>query len=160
MEALGINLKLLLAQVINFSILLFVLNKLLYKPITSMLDERRNKIEKGLEDSEVAAGNLKEAQAKSNEITDLANKEASEILKTTKEAAAKEAAEIVKRANDQAERTLESAKTEAARLKSETLTQAKKEISGLVVAALDRIVKDELDKDTKENLAIKAVKEI
>ena len=48
MEKLGIEPILLLTQVINFTILVVVLTKFLYKPILKMLDERKKKIEEGL----------------------------------------------------------------------------------------------------------------
>ena len=44
MEALGINLPGLITQVISFLILLFVLSKLLYKPVIKMLDDRADRI--------------------------------------------------------------------------------------------------------------------
>ena len=47
LSSLGIDLRLFLAQLINFSILLFVLFKFAYKPILNMMDERTEKIEKG-----------------------------------------------------------------------------------------------------------------
>ena len=42
---LGIEWKLLLAQGLNFILLLIILRKFLYKPILKMLDERRAKAE-------------------------------------------------------------------------------------------------------------------
>lgn len=46
MEQLGIDAKLLVAQMVNFLIIVFVLSKILYKPILTMLDKRRKEIEK------------------------------------------------------------------------------------------------------------------
>ena len=43
---LGIDWKLLIAQIINFLVLLFVLYKFAYRPILSMLEKRTKKIEK------------------------------------------------------------------------------------------------------------------
>ncbi|MBI4058597.1 F0F1 ATP synthase subunit B [Candidatus Gottesmanbacteria bacterium] len=54
MEQLGIELPLLLTQVVNFAIMLVVLTKLLYKPILNALSERRKKIEEGLAFTEKA----------------------------------------------------------------------------------------------------------
>ena len=44
MESLGLNLKILIVQTINFSIVFFVLWRLAYKPIFAMLQARREKI--------------------------------------------------------------------------------------------------------------------
>ena len=42
-------------QVFNFLLLLYLLNRLMFKPLLARMDERSEKIEKGLEDAEVAA---------------------------------------------------------------------------------------------------------
>ena len=48
MDALGINLPGLITQIVSFGILFFILSKLLYKPLVSMLDQRAEKISEGL----------------------------------------------------------------------------------------------------------------
>ena len=45
MEKLGINLGYFLFQVFNFIVLMLVLDKFAYGPITNMLQNRKNKIE-------------------------------------------------------------------------------------------------------------------
>ena len=54
MGELGINLPGLLTQLISFSILAFLLYKLLYGPIVNMLDQRAKKIKTGLESADNA----------------------------------------------------------------------------------------------------------
>ena len=45
LHKLGIDWRLLIAQLINFSVLLFVLYKFLYHPILNILEKRRKQIE-------------------------------------------------------------------------------------------------------------------
>jgi F-type H+-transporting ATPase subunit b len=63
----GINLPVLVAQLVNFAFLLFVMQKLAYKPILKMLDERRERIREGLSAAdrgrEQAAEASRDAQA-------------------------------------------------------------------------------------------------
>src|SRR3989344_7683139 len=59
---LGIDWKLLLAQAVNFLLLLTVLRFTIYKPLLGLLKERRTKIEKGLSDAALAGGRLEEAE--------------------------------------------------------------------------------------------------
>ena len=54
MDALGINLPGLITQIISFGILFFILSKLLYKPLVSLMDQRAEKIREGLEASDMA----------------------------------------------------------------------------------------------------------
>ena len=49
MDKLGIEPVMLLTQVINFLVLVILLTKFLYKPILKLIDERRKKIEEGLQ---------------------------------------------------------------------------------------------------------------
>ena len=44
----GINLPVLVAQTINFVVLLTLLRLFVYKPVLNMLDQRRARIEEGL----------------------------------------------------------------------------------------------------------------
>lgn len=48
MDALGINLPGLVTQIISFGILFFILSKLLYKPLVSLMDQRAERYEKVL----------------------------------------------------------------------------------------------------------------
>mgnify|MGYP001588456271 CR=1 FL=1 len=57
---LGIDWKLLVAQIVNFFILLFVLYKFAYKPVLEMLEKRSKTIEKGIHDAKASEERLKE----------------------------------------------------------------------------------------------------
>jgi F-type H+-transporting ATPase subunit b len=157
MESLGIDLKLIIAQLVNFGILLFLLNKFLYKPVVNMLEERETKINQGLKDAEDASKKLAEASNDSKKIQEKAYADAQDILKNAKEAASAEATEIVSKANNQADRTMKNAKEEASSLKDKTMLEAKKEISDVVILALDKIVDKELTAEQKEKLTSKAI---
>jgi endonuclease-3 len=62
LDALGFNLPGLLAQLINFAILLVILRLVAYKPIMRMLDERSRRVREGLE----AAERMKEQAAQAD----------------------------------------------------------------------------------------------
>ncbi|MFA7253944.1 MAG: F0F1 ATP synthase subunit B [Patescibacteria group bacterium] len=160
MEALGIDLKLMIAQVVNFGILFFLLSKFAYKPIVKMIEERQTKVEQGLKDAEAAGKSRSEAEIDAEKIREQAYKDANEILKNAKEAANLEAGEIVKKASEQADRIMLTAKEEAASSKSKVLTEAKGEISSLIITALDKIVGKEIDSAQKEKLTRKAISEL
>ena len=56
MEKLGINTTLFLTQMVNFLIMVFILQRFLYKPILKMIKERQEKISDGLALAENMAG--------------------------------------------------------------------------------------------------------
>jgi len=160
MEALGIDLKLLIAQIVNFSIVMLLLWKFAYTPILKMLTDRKEKIEKGIKDAEESAKALAKAEDEAKVIRDKAFKEADEILKNAKSAATAEAGAIVKKANDQAERTISSAKAESDQAKANVMKDAKKEISDIVVIALSKIVGNEFSEEEKKKLTSRAISEL
>lgn len=160
MEALGIDLKLFIAQAINFIIVMLLLWKFAYTPILNMLTERKSKIEQGLKDSEEAAKAKAKAETESEKILEKAYKDANEIIKNAKAAATSEGSIIVKKASEQADRIMKSAKEEAASTKEKVMSEAKKEISDVVVIALDKIVGNELTADQKNKLTSKAIADL
>lgn len=160
MEALGIDLKLIIAQIVNFLILFLLLSKFLYKPIVKMLDDRKTKIEKGLSDSEAATKQLENANSEAQKIKDKAFAEADDIMKTAKKDGDEKAVAILKKANEQADKIVKNANEEAGLAKERALKEAKRELSNVVIMALDKIVNSEIDAPTKERLTEQAIKEL
>ncbi len=60
---LGINWRLLVAQGVNFFVLVFLLTYLFYKPFIKLLKDRRHKIEAGIENARLADKRLQEAES-------------------------------------------------------------------------------------------------
>lgn len=118
MEKLGIEPSLLLAQLINFAIIVVVLTKLLYKPILAMLAKRKHEIEEGLalavrqREEEEKFGIRKEklfadARKEARVILEDAKKQAKEVEHDVLAAAHKESAEILEKAKIEASATHE-----------------------------------------------------
>jgi len=160
MEALGIDLKLLIAQAVNFIIVMLVLWKFAYNPILAMLDERRKKVEQGITDSEKASKSLGKAEIEAGKIREKAYQEANEILKNAKDEANMEAAQLIKKSSEQADRIIANAKEEATLTKNNALKEARKEITQVVAIALDKIVEENLTSDEKAKLTKSSLAEL
>ena len=160
MEALGIQPKLLLAQIVNFIIVLLLLRKFLYNPILSMLDQRSRKIATGLKEAEEAKKCLKTADSKSAELIAAAEKEANKIIEEAKEEAKKKQEEIMLDANEKAAKVINNAQTEANTLKEKALDSAKKELSQTMILAMEKVLSNDLDLNQKEILTRNAIKEL
>ncbi|MBI3342004.1 F0F1 ATP synthase subunit B [Candidatus Curtissbacteria bacterium] len=109
----GIEPTLLLAQIVNFLIILFVLKKFFYKPIVKMLDERRTTIGESLKNAE-------EIEAK---------------LKSTEE----KTASILKSAQDQSQKIIESAQDQATKIAENAQIEAKKSTEQTIADAIEQI---------------------
>ena len=140
----GVSVPLILAQILSFSIVAFVLWKFAFKPVLATLDERQQKIESGLKYAEdmqaklaaaqqESAGIIKKSQAEATRIIDDARKSAKDFLdKQTQEASAK-AGDLLVKAQQSIE--LEHKKM---------LADARSEISRLVVITTERVLAKKL----------------
>lgn len=160
LSALGINGKMLIAQIINFLILLLLLNKLLYKPLLGLFDQRKEKIEKGLKDAEESKKALDAAEEEAERIKEKAYKEANEILVKAKSEASEEAKAILSQAHQQGEKIVKSAADEAISLKNSALKEAKSQISELISLSLNKIIHQKIDIETRNKLTQEAIKEL
>jgi len=80
MEGLGINLPTLIAQIINFVILLGLLYLVAYKPIMRMLDERSRKVKESMEQTELIKQQAERAEEEVKKQIEAAGKEGQEII--------------------------------------------------------------------------------
>lgn len=123
-----INIWQILFQTFNFGVILFVLNKVLYKPVMKLLDDRAKKINEGMAiaDKNIKAGEEAE-KTKKAEITK-ARKEAAAIVRTG-EMDAKKAGEVIiesakSKAKVEAERIIKNAESEVTVAKKAMEAQA------------------------------------
>jgi F-type H+-transporting ATPase subunit b len=84
-----------IAQLINFAIVFFVLKKFAYKPILNLLDARKKKIEDGLAFAQKAKDELASIEVIKGEEIAKAKKEGVEIVKASEVSATKVRDEIV-----------------------------------------------------------------
>ena len=156
---LGIDWRLLAAQLINFLILLFVLRRFAYKPILKLLDERRQKIADGLANAQKAKSNLEEAEKERQEIISTAKKGASEIISLAEAAAQKNREETLKEAKTGVEKIVAEARKQIESEKSKMIGEIKSEISGLVMLAAEKTASIKLDDKKDKELIEKIIKE-
>src|SRR5581483_11095814 len=139
--AFGIDWRLLLVNSINFGLLLWVLYHFLYGPLTRMLEERRLKVAKGVQDAHDAAERLKEIEAARAGMLANAGKEADEVLKTSREAALAQERAIKERAEAAAANVAREAQMQAAEEKARAIAESKQEVAKLVVLGIERMQK-------------------
>jgi F-type H+-transporting ATPase subunit b len=138
--ALGIDWKLLVLQTIAFLILLWFLSKVVFPPLTRMLEKRDATIEAGVQAAQAAEKKADEAKSEVEKLLKQARREASDIVTTAKEeaTAAIEAADA--KAKTRAERTLADAEDQ---IKKDILSARKalhNETLDLVAQATEAVV--------------------
>ena len=150
LQNLGIHGKLLLAQIVNFIILWWVLKKFVYVPLMKVMEERQRKIEKGIQDAEESKRKLELIKKEEKQVLEKAHKKAQEIVEKAEKQAKKNSEKIVEKTKRQAEQIVQEAKEEIAEEKKKTLQEAKEEIADLVYLAAKKVVNDEVsEKDSQ-----------
>jgi len=150
----------LLIQLINFSILAFILYRFAIKPALGQMEERNRLIEKGLADAQAATQRLADAQKASDAKLNAASDEAAKMLAEARNAA-KAAIEAAK-AEATAAQTEVIAKAKAAieadRVKM--MNEVRGEVSRLVVETAAKVLEQNLDDAMRGRLNEAAVKQL
>ena len=159
LEKLGVEPVLLLAQIVNFAILLFILKRFLYKPILKVLEERKNKIETSMKQSEQIQKKFEEMGVKQQEILNNARKESGQIIGEAKSEAKILASQIQIEASNQAQLSLKRAQETLALEKQKMVSEAKKELVSVVTTATQKVISKVMTKKDKDTLITESLKE-
>ncbi len=144
-DALGLDVKILFAQFINFAILVFVLWRFAYKPILKLLEDRRKKIEQGVLSAEAAELKLKEAEDQQKEIIVAAKKEALTIVEEAKDRAELKYQEIIKKSKEDIGVIINEERGKIRLEKEEVLQEIKREISSLLTFGVEKFLAQKID---------------
>lgn len=151
LEALGIDVKLLVEQTVAFVILVALLGKFVFPALIKAIDKRQEAVETIAKEAAEAHKALEKAESKADEVLATARKDADALLARSNEAAATaiQAAEI--KAKERAEQIVADARVtlDADVRKAQALL--KKEAVALVAAATERVIGEKVDatKDAK-----------
>ena len=152
MDALGINLPGLITQIISFGILFFILSKLLYKPLVSLMDQRAEKIREGLEASDIA----REQAARSEEVIQEqlaeARVEGHRLVVEARETAERFREEEMAKVRDDIEQERVRAEATIQRERDSAIEDLRKEFAGLAISAAEKVVRTSLDEDGHKDL--------
>ena len=151
-EALGLNLPQLIAQVANFFVLLVILRLTLYKPILKMLDERKQKIAEGLNAAEIARAEAASVQANIQVQLDAARKDGQEIVANAQNIATRIQADAREQAGKDREAALERARTEIQLERDQAIAVLRAEFAGITVSAAEKVINQSLDRQAHQRI--------
>jgi len=146
-QAFGVDVKLIIIQIFNFGLLLLALWYFLYTPILSLLENRREKIKKGMRDAEAAEEALQGAKNSKNEIVGEAHKEAEHIVKHAEEHAGHRETVILAEAALRAETLVKNAEKQGEDLKEKMRKEAEADVAKAAILAAEKVLREgELEK--------------
>lgn len=157
---LGIDWRLLIAQLINFTILLAVLYKFLYKPVLKLLHERSARIEEGLKNAEAVEIKLRAAAEAYEAKLREAHSEAQKILEQTQKEAEKMRAELSVKAQKEAEKIVTGGRTRLSAERDRIMEEAADELADLVEHATEHVLGGVMTPEIDKSLIEQAVKKV
>jgi F-type H+-transporting ATPase subunit b len=144
-DQLGINGWQLLVQLVAFIVFVWLLWKFALGPIVGVLDQRQVRISESMSAAERMQAELKETQARNEEVLQQARREAQDVLATARQ----NAEQIEARARERAEASADEFLTRAQETQRQETAQARQalrqEVGELAVTAAGRILRKEID---------------
>ncbi|MDO8500119.1 MAG: F0F1 ATP synthase subunit B [bacterium] len=155
----GIDWRLLLAQAVNFLILFFLLHRFAYRPVLSILSERKKKIEEGIMMQEEAEQRLHEAAEEKNAILKKAEQESLQMVTRAEMVGKGKGDKIVTDALKKGEDIIREGKGRAEEEKRVAAEEFSKEAAELVRIAAAKVV-ERSPEAIDRNLVEEALKEL
>ncbi len=156
----GLDWKLFLAQLINFSVIVFVLTKWVYRPLIKTMDERKKKIDDGVKNAEVAEKKLLSAKEEEEKIINSARAAGKEHVDEGRKKGDMERQHRVEASKAIIDAQLKESKERIQREADEAKKQAERDVAKLVLAATEKLMKTTLDEKQHRRLIEDSIKEL
>lgn len=146
--------KSIIIQAVNFGLLLFLLAKLLYRPLVTKMEERAQAIRKSLDEAQAARAEAQREREEHAAKIQAAHAEAQAIRAAALKEAAEEQRRLVEAARAEAARLVESARAEVDQDIRRAKQELRREVSELAIAVAERLIKKSLrDEDHRRIVA-------
>lgn len=150
---LGINTGFLLAQILNFLVIIFIPALIfLWRPMTNMLDGRAAKIQKSLEDSAVAANARRNAEVEVEKVLADARTDAQRVVEESRSRGEEVAATIEADARTEADAIRAEARARANEERDRQLADLRGQVVAIAVAMSQRLIGESLDAQRQQAL--------
>ena len=156
----GIQPVLLLAQIVNFLIILYLLQKFFYKPIVKLLEQRKKRIEESLKNADLIEEKLKKTQEQSAQILAEAQKNSQALIASAKGESEKIISQATLEARKQLEEIVNASQVQIEAQRKQMQKQLEKETLNLVVEVVRKVLERTLKPKERQDLTTKAVSEI
>jgi F-type H+-transporting ATPase subunit b len=159
MGDLGINLPLLISQLISFLILLVLLYFVAYKRVINVLDERSRKIKDSMEQAESAKKQSLQAEDEIKKQIQAASQKGQEIIAQATKASDEIRAKAQELAQKDAEQLIERARQAIQTERDEAIDILRREFADVTIYAAGKVIGETLDKQSHKELIEKIINE-
>lgn len=152
--------KSLVIQAINFGLLLFILVKLLYKPLITKMNERTEAIRSSLEEAKAARADAERERAEHAAKLQASLAEAQSIRATALKDAAEEQRRLVEGARAEAARLVEAARNEMAQDVRRARQELRQEVADLATSVAERLIRKSLRDEDHRRIVDDAINRV
>jgi len=152
-----IDWKLLIAQIVNFGIVLFVLWRFALKPLMKVMDKRSQDIVKSLDEAKQIEENLARSEKDRETKIMTAKKDAAKIIEEAREQAGKQGQKIIEEAKGEVQTIVSAAKEQMVQEKKNMILEVKAEVSSLVIATTKKVLSEVVDENIDKQIIEKTL---
>ena len=149
---LGLDMKLIIAQAVNFVLLLVILHRLAYKPILGMLEKRADTIDKSLKQAKKIEEELQRTEEDRKKEMKKAREEYRALVAEAEEIGKQKKEEMTKEARKKTEEIITRAKEEIRNEKEKSVREARQEIADLAIEISKKIIGRNIDEEKEKEL--------
>jgi len=157
---LGIDPAVMIAQAVNFFVLLGLLSFFVYRPITKALDERKKRVAEADKNAEKIEAQLEKAEKQTAEELATAQQKASEIISAAKDSAKETEEQLVAEAQQKVEKIVDDGRAQIVRESDEASAKIQGEVAKIVTLATEKLLGRELKAKDQAEIVKEAAKEI
>jgi len=159
LAGLGINVPILLAQIVNVVILLVVLYFVAYKPVMRMLDQRSKRIKDSMEQADAIKEQAARTEEEVKKQLEAAGKEGQKRIAQAAQAGEEIREKAKQSARQEAEALITRARGEIQRERDEAISELRKEVADVTITAAEKVIDRSLDKKAHRELIDKVLEE-
>ena len=156
----GVDWQHLIAQILSFGIVCFVLYRFAYRPVLAILEKRRQQIAEGLSNAEKIKAELARSEAQRQEKMAEVNAQATKMIEEARGAAKRVQEMETQKAITAAEQILVKAREAAERDHDRMLAELKRELGRLVVQTTATVTGKILTPEDQQRLTEEAEKQL
>ncbi|MFH0770500.1 MAG: F0F1 ATP synthase subunit B [Candidatus Peregrinibacteria bacterium] len=157
---LGLQWDLILAQVVNFLIVMGLLGYFLYKPVLRLLDDRSMRIRKSMEEAKRIEEQAREMEVIRTDQLKKIDQECGEFLERAKKQAEQVQVEILQRAEKEAATLVERGKQMIDEERGKALRDMESRLAALIVQLSEKVIQREFTKEDQSRIMATLAKEL
>ena len=156
----GFSLWQFLSQIFAVTILFIFLNHFAWKPVRSILEQRRKTIEESIANAEKIKSELVDAEAARIKVIQQANEKANAIVAEAEKGAVLRAEQKLQEASRQAEDIIRKAHEAAVLDRNRLMDELKRELGGLVVLTAEKVVGKVLTEEDHSRVNLETLRQL